>query len=292
MARRGDQNEAPKQFSVEPNDRVRFHVRYEASDVLVVDKPRGLVSTPGLGHESDSLLSGLFARFGHALQNLGKARDFGMLHRLDRETSGLLIVALGARAYDALRTDFEERRVRKFYLALVAGTPRTPTGVIRKPLIEAVASHPVTGKPMKLAKISSRGKASITAYRVLLSNAHASLLEARAVTGRLHQLRVHLAAIGCPILGDGIYAPAPVAATSSRLGLHAHRVVFTHPVLGTRVDVRSPMPADMARAMERVKLKPEEALASIERLLRGRGASQDSDSAGDDPADAADDESV
>src|SRR2546430_14979094 len=123
-------------FTIEPNDRVTFKVRYEDDDLAVVDKPPGLVTQPGLGHERDTLLNGLFARYGPKLQNLGKARDFGLLHRLDRQASGLLLVGLRPAAYDALRKSFEERTIRKFYWAITKGRPRTESGVIKRPIIE------------------------------------------------------------------------------------------------------------------------------------------------------------
>jgi len=242
---------------------VQFKVLHEDSDVLVIGKPAHLVTQPGLGHESDSLLNGLFARWGKQLQNLGKARDFGLLHRLDRETSGLLVVALTASAYDGLRAAFRTRDVRKYYWALVKGCPTPHTGVIRRPIAEsegrsiddAAPTHR-SSKPAakKLARISGLGKPAITAYRVLRTGRLGSLIECRAVTGRLHQIRVHLESIGCPILGDGLYANRPIAAASPRLALHAHRLVFNHPITGAKIDVSVPWPADLKRVAKRLKL--------------------------------------
>src|ERR1051325_1807669 len=123
-------------FTIEPNERVTFKVRYEDDDLAVVNKPAHTVTLPGLGHEKDSLLNGLFSRYGPKLQNLGKVRDFGLLHRLDRETSGLVIIALRARAYDTLRGVFEQREVGKYYWAVVKGRPKGASGVIRKPILE------------------------------------------------------------------------------------------------------------------------------------------------------------
>lgn len=236
-------------FSVEPNDRVTFRVRYEDEHLLVVEKPAKIVTQPGLAHDRNSLLNGLFAKYGTQLQKLGKARDFGLLHRLDRDTSGILIVALKAHAYDALREDFAQRRIRKFYWAVCKGTFTKPTGVIRKPILET------EGKSMKLAKISPSGKPAITAYRVLQFNDAASLVECRPVTGRLHQVRVHMAAVGHAILGDEQYASAAAQGVSHRVALHAHRVAFNHPETGAVVDVHSPWPADLKPVLKRVGLK-------------------------------------
>ena len=239
-------------LSISPNPKISFKLRHEDSDVIVVDKPSRLVTQPGKGHEDDTLLNGLFAKYGDLLQNLGRSRDFGLLHRLDRQTSGLLIVALKSRAYDALREQFEARQIKKFYWAVASKPPKKLSGVIRRPLLEEVDDK-------KTSRISPAGKPAVTAYRVLARSAvgdgHATLVECRPVTGRLHQVRVHLDSIGCPILGDDIYGPKSLMRASSRLALHAHRVVFKHPTTGEVVDVRSPWPGDLESLLKRLKIK-------------------------------------
>lgn len=237
-------------LSVEPNDAVSFKIHHEDDDVIVVEKPARMVTQPGIGHEQDTLLNGLFARHGAKLQNLGKSRDFGLLHRLDRETSGLLIVALRPRAYDALREMFERREIAKFYWAIVQGVPDPDSGVIRLPIAEYEADN---RKVKHLARVSSGGKPAVTAYRVLSSGPAGALVECRAVTGRLHQIRVHLKAIRCPIYGDGLYGPRGVK-TASRLALHAHRLKFLHPVTGMMLDVTTGWPRDLKQLMTRLKL--------------------------------------
>lgn len=248
-------------LSVEPNARVKFRIAFQDDDVMVVEKPPGLVTQPGKGHLHDTLLNGLFAieGLGAKLQNLGKARDFGLLHRLDRETSGVLVVGLRPRAYDALRTDFAERRIKKFYWAVAAKGPAHESGVIKKPILEVEEGQ-------KLARISSAGKPAVTAYRVLersVSGGGGALIECRPVTGRLHQIRVHLEAIGCPILGDRVYGPRAVAEAARRLALHAHRLSFTHPVTGEVVDVRTKWPRDLGYLLKRHGLRwPDDARAT------------------------------
>lgn len=236
-------------WSVEPNPRVTFRVLLQDDDLIVVEKPPGLVTQPGKGHTRDTLLNGLFALegLGAKLQNLGKARDFGLLHRLDRETSGVLVAGLRPAAYDALRAAFAERRIRKFYWAATAKTPAQETGVIRRPILEVEGEQ-------KLARISPKGKPAVTAYRVLERSVGGSLIECRPVTGRLHQVRVHLESIGCPILGDRVYAPKAAAEAAHRLALHAHRLVFTHPTTGETVDVRTKWPSDLRNVLRRHKL--------------------------------------
>jgi len=248
-------------LSVEPNSKITFGIHYEDDDVAVVEKPTRLATQPGKGHAADTLLNGLFARWPNQLQNLGKSRDFGLLHRLDRETSGLLLVALKPAAYDTLREDFAQRRVRKFYWAICSGQPKKPTGVIRMPIIES----PNTAAPkaarsgagvMKLARITraGSGKPALTAYRVLDASEHGCLIEARPVTGRLHQVRLHLDAISCPILGDVLYGPRRVQGASPRLALHAHRLVFTQPLTGKVIDVHTSWPKDLKRVLKDFKL--------------------------------------
>ncbi|MDX2117717.1 MAG: RluA family pseudouridine synthase [Planctomycetota bacterium] len=247
------------QLSIEPNPRVRFRMRHEDADLLVVEKPPHVVSTPGLGHERDSLLSGLFVEYGTRLQNLGRDRDFGLLHRLDRTTSGLLIVALNGRTYDAMRALFEQRGIAKFYWAVCAEPPKKPKGVITRPIAEVTGTaHKARGgekqggnRSLKTARISSAGKPSVTAYRVLQQTPTATLIECRAVTGRLHQIRVHLESIGCPILGDELYAPEAFRKAAPRLALHAHRLVFAHPVSGATIDVQTPWPSDLKRLLQK-----------------------------------------
>ncbi|MEO1007110.1 MAG: RluA family pseudouridine synthase [Planctomycetota bacterium] len=240
-------------LSIEANPRIRYRVAHRDEHLLVVEKPARLATTPGKGHDADTLLNGLFHEFGPQLQNVGRSRDFGLMHRLDRMTSGLLIVALSPRVYDAMADQFRERRIAKFYWAITKRAPaKVPTGAISKPILEEQ-------KAKKLARIGSGGKPAFTAYRLLEANHLAALLECRALTGRLHQVRVHLASIGCPILGDDLYANPAVASAASRLMLHAHRLVLEHPETGAQLDVRAPLPKDIAATLKRVGLaKPGE----------------------------------
>ena len=176
---------------VQPNERVTFSIRHQDDDLLVVEKPARVVTQPGVGHEHDTLLNGLYAQFGDRLQQLGANRDYGLVHRLDRDTSGLLVVALSNRAYDAMRAQFAEREISKYYWAICHKAPRDPQGVIKKPIAEQVRRKD-RYTSIKYATISNQGKPAATAYRVLASNELGALIEARPVTGRLHQVRVHM----------------------------------------------------------------------------------------------------
>ncbi len=243
-------------FTVEPNEHITFGIAWQDEHLLVVEKPPRVPTQPGKGHTTDTLLNGLFARFGKQLQNLGASRDFGLLHRLDKDTSGLLIVGLRVPAYDALREMFVKREIRKFYWAIVDGVPKERSGVIRMPIEEGHDQEHWGGPKgkMKLAKISKGGKPAITAWRVLESSHMASLIEARPVTGRLHQIRLHMEAIGMPLLGDTFYGPRRVHTVSPRVALHAHRLAFTHPITGQAIDVRTNWPGDLRRTLRMVGL--------------------------------------
>ncbi|MEQ8770904.1 MAG: RluA family pseudouridine synthase [Phycisphaerales bacterium] len=239
--------------TIEPNPRVTFGVAYEDDELAVVVKPARVVTQPGVGHEHDTLLNGLFARWGERLEQMGERRDHGLVHRLDRETSGLVIVALSRRAYDGVREQFAQREVSKFYWAVTHKPPREPTGVIKRPIIEVLKRN-TKYTSQKLAKISASGKPAVTAYRVLAESPHAALVEARPVTGRLHQVRVHLDLIGCAIMGDTTYGPKRASEAALRLALHAHRIGFEHPVTGERVDVRTKWPQDLRGLLRKLQL--------------------------------------
>lgn len=238
---------------IEPNARVTFKLRHHDDDLLVVEKPARLVTQPGVGHEHDTLLNGLFAEYGKELANMGAARDYGLVHRLDRDTSGLLVIALSHRAYDSLRKQFAERQVRKFYWALVHKPPRKPTGVIKLPILEEVKRR-TRYTSQKIARLSGKGKPAVTAYRLLEASEMGALVEARPVTGRLHQIRLHLSSIGCAVLGDDLYGPHKVSAASGRLALHSHRLCFDHPVTGEPIDIRTGWPRDLRGVLRRLDL--------------------------------------
>ena len=237
------------------NDRVTFRLAHADDDMLVVEKRAKLVTVPGVGHDADTLLNGLMAHFGPRLAKLGAKRDWGMLHRLDRGTSGLLVVALSAEAYDGLRESFETRAVRKFYWAVCRRAPNKPSGVIKRPIVEVVKKVDKYTST-KTARIGTSGKPAVTAYRVIEESVSGCLIEARPVTGRLHQVRVHLDSISSTVLGDEFYGPDVARRASSRLALHAHRVAFNHPITGEELDVHSPFPKDLRSLLTRMHLHP------------------------------------
>ena len=196
-------------------------------DCLVVDKPSGLLSVPGRGaHLQDCLATRVQAEFGDAL----------VVHRLDMATSGLMLFARGINAQRQLSRAFAQREVHKRYVAVVHGRIDAEQGEIDLPLIADWPNRP-------LQKVDrEHGKPSLTRWRVIDAQADRTRLELEPVTGRAHQLRVHLLAIGHPILGDALYAPPEVRAASDRLLLHAAQLRFAHPVSGEEMTVESAVP--------------------------------------------------
>ena len=196
-------------------------------DCLVVDKPSGLLSVPGRGaHLQDCLATRVQASFGDAL----------VVHRLDMATSGLMLFARGINAQRQLSRAFAQREVHKRYVAVVHGRIDAEQGEIDLPLIADWPNRP-------LQKVDrEHGKPSLTRWRVIDAQADRTRLELEPVTGRAHQLRVHLLAIGHPILGDALYAPPEVRAASDRLMLHAARLRFAHPASGEEMTVESAVP--------------------------------------------------
>ena len=260
----------PLTLAVRPNPRIVPVIAHEDADLMIVEKAAGTVTQPGKGHSNDSLLNGIFAlrdgQMGKILHNLGVRRDYGLLHRLDKETSGLLVIAKTPNAYDQLRRDFEERKIDKEYLALVAGIPKPAQGVVQARLKEVEVPNTFTGHgTIKKVVISRQGQEAITAYRVLSltesEKTPASLIKLSIKTGRLHQIRAHMVFLNCQVFGDDLYAP-PAAAFklkdyphAHRLCLHAARLGFKHPSTGKWMHVESPLPKDLAAFAKRLGLE-------------------------------------
>ncbi|MBX3395085.1 MAG: RluA family pseudouridine synthase [Phycisphaerae bacterium] len=236
-----------QELSVSPNPAVPHRIVFRDEHLLVVEKPSGVVTQPGKKHEHDSLLNGLFAQFGNRLQNLGESRDWGLLHRLDKDTSGLVIVALTVPAFENLLDQFKRRLIKKLYWAIVLGSPRPAQGVIQKPIREAVGLR-------KRAVIDRDGEQAVTAYKVLESGEGVSLIEARPKTGRLHQIRVHMASLGNPVLGDHEYSARLKLPNVRRLCLHAAALSFLHPATSHRQIVESAWPVDLHKTLKRFGL--------------------------------------
>ena len=239
-----------------PED-IPLNVVHEDSHLLVVDKPAGLVVHPGAGRPGGTLVNALL-RHVRDLSAVGGVLRPGIVHRLDRGTSGLLVVAKDDQTHRSLVRQFAGRSVVKEYLALVHGVPRARSGEITTP----IGRDPVHRKRMSTR--APRGREARTSWRIEESFDGASLLRVRIHTGRTHQIRVHLASIGHPVAGDVTYGGTRVpsarrvearAALSSleRPALHAARLAFSHPATGTAVVFDSPLPDDIHTVLERLR---------------------------------------
>ena len=218
-----------------------FSVVYEDEHVIVVDKPAGLVVHPGAGNPAGTLVNGLLARFPD-IAEVGESHRPGIVHRLDIGTSGLMVVARSTRAYHSLVYALMQRDVTRLYRTLVWGHPANPNGVIDAPIGR---DH---RDPMRMAVVVD-GKSARTRYEVLAEYrdpAEASALECRLESGRTHQIRVHLAAIGHPVVGDGTYGGIRHGITTPRPFLHAAELRFDHPITGEPMSFASPLPDDLA----------------------------------------------
>ena len=235
----------PQKLALEPQE-VPFEILYEDQDLVVINKPAGVVVHPAAGHYEKTLVHGLLARL-KDLSGIGGTFRPGIVHRLDKDTSGLMVVAKNDQAHERLSRMFKERRVKKVYLALVHGVPQARAGRIVKPL----GRHPVHRKKMAVVP---GGRFAETIWRVKETFRRAALLELEPVTGRTHQLRVHLASIGHPIVGDALYGGAkPHGPKARRQLLHAYKLSFEHPRTGERLSFEGALPPDFEEVLHALR---------------------------------------
>ena len=222
------------------DESIDFEVIFEDDSVIVVSKPSGLIVHPGSGIANGTLVNGLAAQFPD-LREIGDPTRLGLVHRLDKGTSGLLIVARTPEALDNLKFQMQERHVHRQYFAIVAGHVESNKGVVDAPL----GRDPKN--PLKRAVINS-GKYARTHYEIdqkYESPFKVSMLNCRLETGRTHQIRVHLAAIGHPVLGDELYGGRTSFNSENRLALHAQMLTFLHPITSNLMHFESPLPAEL-----------------------------------------------
>jgi 23S rRNA pseudouridine1911/1915/1917 synthase len=234
-----------REIEIQPRD-IPFEIIYEDEDIAVINKPSGIVVHPAPGHYNDTLVHGLILKLKNLSGIGGKIRP-GIVHRLDKDTSGIMLVAKNDFAHKKLVEAFKERLIEKNYIALVYGRLTQKKGKIET----FIGRHPIARKKMAVLK---EGKLAITFYEVLEIFNKASLVLAKPVTGRTHQIRVQFSYIGHPILGDPIYGglkhdlPKP-----PRLMLHAYEIVFKHPRTNEEMKFRVPIPEEFQSYIEKLK---------------------------------------
>jgi 23S rRNA pseudouridine1911/1915/1917 synthase len=235
--------EPPEQQPAElAPEEMELRIAYEDEHLLIVDKPAGLVVHPAAGHATGTLVHGLLDR---DIAGGDVARP-GIVHRLDRDTSGLMVVARSEDAHARLQRLIRSRELERHYAALVVGRPRSRTGRIEAPIGRDRRD------PLRHSLDTDKPRDAVTHFEVRELLPRHSLLDVSLETGRTHQIRVHLAAIGLPVAGDNVYG-RPRELGLERQFLHAARLVFPHPFTEERVDVESPLPADLAAALARAR---------------------------------------
>jgi 23S rRNA pseudouridine1911/1915/1917 synthase len=241
---------------------IALDIRFEDAHLIVVDKPAGMVVHPAPGNPKGTLVNALLAHCGPSLVGIGGVRRPGIVHRLDKDTSGLLVAAKTEAAHRALSHDFAARRIERAYDAVVWGVPLPSSGEIAGNIGRSTVNR------KKMAVVAdTRGKPAVTRYRIERRfSDHAALIECRLLTGRTHQIRVHLAHIGHPLIGDPVYGTrsgravartGPVGAEIGgfpRQALHARRLGFTHPATGEQLVFDSALPPDMHGLLANLEL--------------------------------------
>ena len=234
---------------------IPLRILYEDGDVVALDKPAGMVVHAGAGVHSGTVVNALLHRFENLSTTGGPLRP-GIVHRLDRFTSGVLLAAKNDAAHQALAAQFSGRQVEKVYLALVHGSVKAETGRIERPIAR---------DPQRRVRMTARlrqGRSAVTEYRVLRRLPGFTLLEVRIGTGRTHQIRVHLSSLGHPVAGDTLYgAPAKISGRPSlgRYFLHAQRIRFRQPSTGEEVRVEAPLPRELQSWLDGLEHDPKTA---------------------------------
>ncbi|MGD9810272.1 MAG: RluA family pseudouridine synthase [Sphingobium sp.] len=234
---------------------IPLSITYEDAHLIVVDKPAGLVVHPAAGNLDGTLVNALLHHCGGSLSGIGGVARPGIVHRIDKDTSGLLVVAKSDAAHEGLARQFKDHSISRRYLAIVAGVPRPASGTVDT----WIGRSDHDRKKMAVQR-EGRGKHAVTHYRTVEPFNAAALVECRLETGRTHQVRVHMAHIGHPLIGDPVYG----GRTKQKLGgdkhklrrqaLHAAALGFIHPVTGEKLDFESALPADMQELLSQLRV--------------------------------------
>ncbi len=237
---------APKAVDIAPTP-MDLKIVYEDEDVLVIDKPKGLVVHPAAGHTDDTLVNGLLHALGDRLSGINGELRPGIVHRIDKDTSGLLAVAKNDRAHIFLASQLKDHTMARTYEAVVCGSFREDTGTVDAP----IGRHPTDRKKMAVTQRNS--KPAVTHWEVVRRYRGYTHIRCRLETGRTHQIRVHMAYIGHPILGDMVYGHKKAELGQTSQVLHAGQLCFRHPKDGRPVMVFSPLPAYFQQVLEKLE---------------------------------------
>ena len=235
--------EEPEEFVLAPED-IPLSILYEDEDMIVLDKVRGMVCHPAPGNMTGTLVQALLHHVGPSILDVGDAARPGIVHRLDKDTSGVMVAAKTAEAYEALRKEIGTHEAVRHYLALVHGNLPADSGIIRLPLVRSPKDR------MKWAVEPKTGKPAVTHFRVLEQLPYYSWLDCRLETGRTHQIRVHMAHIEHPVVNDPLYGYKKDHFPITGQALHSHTLDLHHPVTGELMHFEAPVPADLLACLE------------------------------------------
>jgi len=227
-------------------EKIALKVVFENDDLAIIDKPAGMVVHPAAGHDSGTLVHAALAQFDD-LQGIGGEFRPGIVHRLDKDTSGLIVIAKNEKAHHWLQEQFRSRRVEKTYLALVDGRPPTPAGRVEA----AIARDPSHRKKMAVVS-DQKGKPAVTEYKTVRTYAHHTLIEAHPYTGRTHQIRLHMAFLKCPITGDRVYGHTHPTVDMDRHFLHAAKLKITLPGESKPSSFEADLPEELKQVLEQI----------------------------------------
>ncbi len=236
----------PEEVNIEPQEML-LDILYEDGDVCIVNKPKGMVVHPAAGHYRDTLVNGIMYHCQDSLSGINGSLRPGIVHRIDKDTTGALIICKNDKAHSCIAEQLKEHSITRRYRAIIIGNLSEDEGTVDAP----IGRHPTQRK--KMAVNRNNGKRAVTHYRVLARFRGYTYIECRLETGRTHQIRVHMASIGHPLLGDTVYGPAKQAYPSLEgQTLHAMVIGFVHPTTGAYMEFEAPLPAYFAELLQKL----------------------------------------
>jgi len=234
-------------------EKIALDIVYEDDHIIVINKEAGMVVHPSAGHRSGSLVNALLGS-GVKLSGIGGVARPGIVHRLDKETSGLMVVAKNDAAHQSLSDQLKDRSLTRIYIAVVKGTPKRYQGIIET----NIGRHKIHRK--KMAVLKEGGRKAVTSYKVIEPLKGGALVEVKLGTGRTHQIRVHMKSIHCPVIGDKTYGPKGKTSLIGRQALHAWKLALTHPEDGRKLNFTAPPPEDIVILIRKIGGDPSKCL--------------------------------